>query len=199
MKRITALLPMKGHSERVPNKNLKLFNGRPLYHSILGQIILAKRINKIIVNTAAYYNASLLTEIIDRWGSQSLVVSVDVFQLPNRQYVTRSECGMKDEKVDLIEYVKFINKIGVGEIMINSINNDGMMKGYDLDLLEIILGACNVPIIFCGGAGCFVDLKNAIELGASAVACGSLFNFGDNNPLRAKAFLKNYEIPLKIV
>ena len=161
------------------------------------QLLFNSGADKIIINTAAYSNVSLLIEIINRWGGQSLVISIDAFQLPDKQYIVKSECGMKNERISLIEHIKLMSNIGVGEIMINSINNDGVMNGYDLTLLKLILKTCRTPLIVCGGAGCFLDLKNALELGVSAVACGSLFNFGDNNPLRAKAFLKNHGMPLK--
>ena len=71
------------------------------------------------------------------------------------------------------------------------------MEGYDLSLLNEVCRICPLPIIVAGGAGSFVHLKEAFDAGADAVACGSIFNFGDNNPLRAKAFLKNYGVPLK--
>jgi cyclase len=83
--------------------------------------------------------------------------------------------------------------------MLQSVDNDGMMNGYDLDLLARIREKSGVPIIVAGGAGNFTDLRMAFEAGADAAACGSLFNFGDNNPLRAKAYLKNYNVPLKRV
>jgi imidazole glycerol-phosphate synthase subunit HisF len=152
--------------------------------------------DKVIVNSAAYSNHPLLTDIIGRWGSQSLIVSVDYSQIVDK-YLVKSDCGKKIEKVDLIQHIKSVSDIGAGEIMINSIDNDGVMKGYDLILIKKILSICNTPLIICGGAGSFDDLKDVFELGVSAAACGSLFNFGDNNPLRAKAFLKNYNIPLK--
>jgi len=161
------------------------------------QILFKHGADKVIVNTAAYSDLPLLIAIIDRWGSQSLIVSIDVSQLPDMQYITKSECGKKNEKIDLIQHVKLMSDIGVGEIMINSIDNDGVMNGYDLILIKKILSICKTPLIVCGGAGSFTDLKEVFELGVSAAACGSLFNFGDNNPLRAKAFLKNYNIPLK--
>ena len=81
--------------------------------------------------------------------------------------------------------------------MIQSIDLDGTMKGYDLDLIKFVVENVTVPIIVAGGAGDFLHMKQAFDAGADAAACGSLFNFGDNNPLRAKAYLKNHQIPLK--
>ena len=95
------------------------------------------------------------------------------------------------------QHVANVVAAGAGEILIQSIDKDGSMTGYDLPLLEAVIKAAPVPVIAAGGAGDFAHLKDAFDAGADAVACGSLFNFGDNNPLRAKAYLKNHGIPLK--
>jgi cyclase len=89
--------------------------------------------------------------------------------------------------------------MGAGELMIQSIDRDGLMRGYNLSLLKQVIACCDLPVIAAAGAGNFLHIKEVFDLGAAAAACGSLFNFGDNNPLRAKAYLKNYGIPLKLV
>lgn len=153
--------------------------------------------DKVVVNTAAYSDPALLAGIISRWGGQALVVSIDVSCLAEGRYVLKSECGRQAEAVGAVEHVQAMIGMGAGEILINSIDNDGAMNGYDLALIRLLRPVCSVPMIVCGGAGNYLHLKDAFELGVNAVACGSLFNFGDNNPLRAKAFLKNYNVPLK--
>lgn len=153
--------------------------------------------DKVVVNTAAYRDSALLDGIISRWGGQALVVSIDVARVATGGYVAKSECGRTEEAVDLMQHVASVIDAGVGEVLINSIDNDGAMAGYDLALIDLIRPACPVPLIVCGGAGQYLHLKEAFERGANAVACGSLFNFGDNNPLRVKSFLKNYNVPLK--
>ncbi len=153
--------------------------------------------DKVVVNTAAYSDPALLSGIVSRWGGQALVVSVDVSCVAEGKYVAKSECGRKKEAVDVVEHVCSMIGIGAGEILINSIDNDGSMNGYDLALIGLLRPVCTTPLIVCGGAGHYLHLKDAFELGVDAVACGSLFNFGDNSPLRAKSFLKNYNVPLK--
>lgn len=153
--------------------------------------------DKVVVNTAAYSNSGLLSGIVNRWGSQALVISVDVFRLADGKYVLKSDCARQEEERSLIEHIQAMIDVGAGEVLINSINNDGAMNGYDCELISLLRPVCRVPLIICGGAGHYLHLKEAFELGVNAVACGSLFNFGDNNPLRAKAFLKNYNVPLK--
>ena len=161
------------------------------------QLLFEAGADKVVVNTASYSDHVLLAEIADRWGSQALVVSVDVAFTTEGNYVLKSDCGRKEQATGLIEHVQAMVDIGAGEILINSIDNDGAMNGYDLALLGLLRAVCSVPMIICGGAGHYMHLKEAFELDVNAVACGSLFNFGDNNPLRAKSFLKNYGVPLK--
>jgi cyclase len=155
--------------------------------------------DKVVVNSSAYISLQLLERIASRWGSQALVISMDVMRDVNGSYLLKSDCGRKAEDRNLFDHIQSMIKNGAGEILINSIDNDGMMNGYDCGLISVLRPVCSIPMIICGGAGGYPHLKDAFDLGVNAVACGSLFNFGDNNPLRAKAFLKNYNIPLKQV
>ena len=88
--------------------------------------------------------------------------------------------------------------MGVGEIMINSIDRDGMMKGYDLDLMDLISAKLNIPTIACGGAGNFghlVDLYKNTDI--TAAACSSIFHFGDNCPMQARTYMRNHGIEMR--
>lgn len=152
--------------------------------------------DKVLLNSAAYSNLSLISEISNRFGRQALVISIDV-RCEDGNYVLYSNGGRSRQRIDLFEHIENIVNAGAGELMIQVIDRDGMMVGYDLDLFKRVVSRSNIPVIACSGAGNFIHLKEAFETGVDAVACGSLFNFGDNNPLRAKAFLKNYGIPLK--
>ena len=152
--------------------------------------------DKVLINSAAYIQPDLITEIGNRYGQQAIVVGIDV-RPDDTGFVVFSNCGRCKEGVSLEEHIATIVAVGAGEIMIQSIDRDGTMKGYDLALVEAVIAMSPVPVIAAGGAGDFTHLKQVFELGVDAAACGSLFNFGDNNPLRAKAFLKNYNIPLK--
>lgn len=152
--------------------------------------------DKVLINTAAYSKPDLIQEIVDQFGSQSLVVGVDI-KVQNNKYILFSNCGMKKESIELSDHILSVISAGAGELMIQSIDHDGKMIGYDLKLLRHVLSISTVPVIAAGGPGNFMDLKKAFDEGVDAVSAGSLFNFGDNNPLRAKAFLKNYGIKLK--
>lgn len=152
--------------------------------------------DKILLNSVAYLKPGLIAEIGERYGQQAVVVGIDA-RTEESGFVLYSDCGRKRESALLTRHLAAVIAAGAAEIMIQSIDKDGTMSGYDLALLQAVIAISPVPVIAAGGAGDFMHLKQAFDVGADAAACGSLFNFGDNNPLRAKAFLKNYNIPLK--
>ncbi|MFZ4801951.1 MAG: imidazole glycerol phosphate synthase subunit HisF [Chlorobium sp.] len=152
--------------------------------------------DKVLVNSAVYSHPDLISEISTRYGQQAVVVGIDA-RLGATGFELFSDCGRRYESASLAEHIIMAVEAGAGEIMIQSIERDGTMLGYDLNLIKSVVALSPLPLIVAGGAGDFTHLKQAFDLGADAAACGSLFNFGDNNPLRAKAFLKNYNIPLK--
>lgn len=152
--------------------------------------------DKILLNSIVYSKLDLIIDIAHKFGRQAIVIGIDV-RLENGSYVLYSNCGKTRQNVELFNHIRNVIKAGAGELIFQVIDRDGMMQGYDLDLMRMVTSISTVPVIACSGAGNFIHLKEAFETGVEAVACGSLFNFGDNNPLRAKAFLKNYGIPLK--
>ncbi len=157
--------------------------------------------DKVVLNSAAYRNPELISGIADSFGSQAVIVSVDArLDAASGEYRLYSDCGRVAEDASLESHLERIIAAGAGEIMVNSIDRDGMMAGYDIPLLKAVAAAVKVPVIGCGGAGNYNHLKDAfLESNVSALACGSLFNFTDSNPIRAKAFLTNYGIPFKTV
>lgn len=152
--------------------------------------------DKVIINSASINNMELITELSKKFGKQAVVVSIDL-KKENSNYVIYTHSGSKREEKDFLSHLQEMINAGAGEILINSIDNDGMMQGYDLELLQLTLSNCNIPVIICGGAGNFEDLYIGLKNGAHAVACASLFHFGDNNPTRARSYLLNKKIPMK--
>jgi imidazole glycerol-phosphate synthase subunit HisF len=153
--------------------------------------------DKVLINTAAVETPQLLADAASVFGKQCIVAGVDA-KLESGKYRVYSQCGKVPTDVDLAEHVRCLQNMGAGEIFINSIDRDGMMSGYDPDLLRLVVAATRLPVIACGGAGNFEHLVDAFqEHGVHAVACASLFHFGDNNPIRARAFLKNRGVPVK--
>lgn len=135
-------------------------------------------IEKVILNSSAYSNPSLLKQAIEIFGKQSIVVSMDI----KKHWISRKQTvytmnGQKNTGVSPVEYAKQIENIGVGEIIVNSIDQDGTMSGYDYTLIKTVADSVKIPVVALGGAGSIDDLIEAKKSGASAVAAGSLFVF----------------------
>jgi len=155
--------------------------------------------DKVLINTSAATNPSLVEQAANMFGRQCIVSGVDV-RKENEKYRIYTHCGSQPTDLDLTQHVQKLEVMGTGEFLINSIDRDGMMNGYDGVLLKMVVSMTKRPVIACGGAGNFQHLFDAFDLyGAHAVACASLFHFGDNNPIRARSFLKNKGIPVKNV
>jgi cyclase len=155
--------------------------------------------DKIVVNSAAYRRYEFIEELAAIYGRQAIIVGIDVKKKYDEEYNLYSNCGRNCEAVSLREHIARIERAGAGEVFIQSIDRDGTMEGYDLNLLHLAMKYSHVPLIAAGGAGNYSHLLEGLSLGVDAVSCGSLFNFGDNNPVRAKSFLSNNQIPVKKV
>lgn len=140
--------------------------------------ILYKGAEKVILNTSALDHPELITSAAQRFGSQSIVVSIDAQKNWLGQYKVYRNNGTKNTGINPVELAKQVAKLGAGEIMLSSIDRDGTFGGYDLDLLEQITQAVDIPVIACGGAAEIQDFQQAVSIGgASAVAAGSMFVF----------------------
>ncbi len=155
--------------------------------------------DKVVINTAAVLNPDLIVEASNIFGSQCILVGIDV-KKGEHGYKVYTHSGKNETDLDLVSHIKNVEKLGAGEIFINSIDNDGMMKGYDLELINLVMANTNLPVIACGGAGNFMHLVDAYkQTGVEALAMASIYHFGDNNPVRARSYLKNQDIEIKIV
>ena len=131
---------------------------------------------KVIINTCFIDNPNLLVEAVKLAGSQSIVVSIDVKETLLSKYVTYIAGGTKKTNRSPIEVAKMAEQLGAGEIIINSIDRDGMMQGYDIKLVKSIAETVNIPVVACGGAGKVSDLRQVIYEGNDhAASAGSLF------------------------
>jgi imidazole glycerol-phosphate synthase subunit HisF len=165
----------------------------------------AKRIislgaEKVAVSSAVIENPGLVTELAKAVGCQSVVVVLDVMKRGIfKKYEIVIENGTKPTGKYPVEFSKQLDELGIGEIVINSVDNDGMMQGYDTKLIRKIRDAVDVPITVLGGAGSFSDIKNVIdEFGVIGAAAGSLFVFKG----KYRAVLISYPNPdekLKII
>jgi len=140
--------------------------------------ILSAGAEKISINTAAVKNPSLIREAADIFGSQSIIVSIDVKKSWRGKYQVATHSGTKKTSLNPVEWAVEAESLGAGEICLNSIDNDGTMTGYDLELVKAVSEAVNAPVIACGGAGSVQDLHDVIhKAGASAAVAGSFFVF----------------------
>ena len=150
--------------------------------------------DKVAITTAAHTNPDLINEAASLFGRQCIVVGLDI-----KQQHLYTHCGRQQSTHTLRDFVIDMTARGAGEFMINSIDHDGMMDGYDLDMVTEVRRHTDRPIIVAGGAGTFMHLVDAFkQTNVDAVACASLFHFGDNNPIRARSYLLNQNIPMKL-
>ena len=130
---------------------------------------------KVIINSHAVLFPEFISDASKTFGSSTVVVSIDVKKNIFGKYRVYIKGGSKSTNYDPIEFARLMEKNGAGEIIINSIEKDGLMTGYDLKLIDLVSRSVNIPVIAVGGAGELEHLKLAINANASAVAAGSLF------------------------
>ena len=133
-------------------------------------------IEKVSINSNAV-DLDFIKDATEVFGSSTIVVSMDVKKNFWGKYEVFTKGGTENTKKDALKYAEEICKAGAGELIVNSIDRDGMMHGYDLELIKNISNEIDIPVIACGGAGEVNHFKEAINAGASAVAAGSMFVF----------------------
>ena len=150
--------------------------------------ILGAGSEKVIINTYAVENPDFIKQASDSFGSSTIIVSIDVKKKLFGKYEIYTHGGTRATGLEPVLFANLIAKNGAGEIIINSINNDGVMLGYDLKIIEQLSKSVNIPVVAAGGAGTLDDFLKAIEVFASAVAAGSMFVYHGAR----KAVLINY-------
>jgi cyclase len=150
--------------------------------------------DKVGVNTAAIGRPELIREIVDRFGSQVLVLSVDARRLldagpgvPSFEVTTHG--GRQGTGIDAIRWAAEAAELGAGEILLNSMDADGTRQGFDLDLISRVRAAVSVPVIASGGAGTVQHFVAAVEAGADAVLAAGVFHYGTLSIGQVKAGL----------
>jgi cyclase len=142
------------------------------------QKIFGLGIEKIALSSAVMENPDLITQISDRVGSQSVIVVMDVKKKLLGGYEIYTHNGKKSTGINPVAFAEKAQKLGAGEIIINSIDQDGVMKGFDMNLIDKISEKISIPITVLGGAGSLQDIKKVMDLhGIIGVAAGSLFVF----------------------
>lgn len=134
-------------------------------------------IEKVAINSALEKDPDLISRSADILGSSSTVASIDVKKDIWGKYRVAVRNASKNLAIPVLEFAQMLEEKGAGEIVLNSVDRDGTMEGFDLKLIEEVSQKISIPLIACGGAGNIVHLKQAIQAGASAVAAGSMFVF----------------------
>jgi cyclase len=151
--------------------------------------ILKAGAEKVVINTYASENSDFIKIASDEFGSSTIVVSIDVKKNILGKQLIYSYGGSKNTKMNPVDFAKLMEDKGAGELIVNSIDSDGTMYGYDINLIRSVSDAVSIPVVALGGAGKIDDFVLAIKIGhSSAVAAGSLFVF--HGP--RKAVLVNY-------
>lgn len=140
--------------------------------------LLRAGIEKIVINTAAHRTPAIVEEAAQEFGSQCIVVSIDVAAADHGGWHVWTANASENTGLGPVEFARRVENLGAGEILLTSIDKEGTMTGYDIDLIKKVSGAVSIPVIACGGAGTRSNLPSAVfEGGASAAAAASLFVF----------------------
>jgi cyclase len=154
--------------------------------------------DKVVINSAAYDDLNIVREASNRFGSQCIIVSID-FKVVEGTAICMSHSGTQLQRVSPDLWAKKVSDAGAGEILLTSIDRDGMRCGYDLDILKKVTDSVDIPVIVAGGAQSYEDLALAIiNGGASAVAAASIFQFSELTPSAAKNYLRENGIPVRV-
>lgn len=154
--------------------------------------------DKVSINSSAVKNPHLITEAAKKFGSQCVVLSIDVKRV-NDKFMVFVKGGRENTGLDAIEWAKKGEELGAGELVINSMDMDGVKEGFDRELLEEISKVVTIPIIASGGAGNMTHFKEVFNIkGVDAGLAASIFHFGEVEIPELKRYLKNEGIPTRI-
>lgn len=155
--------------------------------------------DKVCINSSAVKDLNFIENAISKYGSQCIVISIDYKINDKNKKEIYINSGNTSTGILLENFIEKINKIEPGEILINSIDHDGMMKGYDIETIKKISDLTNVPIIASGGAGKLEDFFNLInETNIKAVSAASIFHFTEITPLDVKRYLDQKGVKVRL-
>jgi len=154
--------------------------------------------DKVSINTAAINRPQVIAEIAQRFGQQVLVLSVDAKRGKSKSgFEVTTHGGKVLTNLDAIEWVKQACELGVGEILLNSMDADGTKAGFDLEMIKAVRAVTNVPLIASGGAGKLSDFEDALKAGANALLAASVFHFGSFKISDVKSYLSAKGYPMR--
>jgi cyclase len=154
--------------------------------------------DKVSLNSIIFDDPEFLKEAVSVFGSQCIVASIDIKKNVHGEYELFSHSNRK-VNMNLDEMLYLINKSDVGEILVNSVDLDGMMNGYDNELIKYVSSSTNIPVIVAGGASGPHDCTLAVQSGASAVSAASIFHFTSFTPRTCKEDMHKFDIPVRLL
>lgn len=155
--------------------------------------------DKVIINTAAVERPEFISEAAGRFGSQCIIVSIDARREAGGNFRVFTEGGRRLTGREAGEWARQAERLGAGEVLLTSIDRDGTMIGYEIDLIKHVSEKISIPAIASGGAGNLQDLVDVAKAGAAAVAAASLFHFTDQSPIKARSFMRNAGLEVRFV
>jgi cyclase len=154
--------------------------------------------DKVSINTSAIARPELIAEIADRFGSQVLVISVDARRAnTDSGFEVTTHGGRESARIDALAWVEKACALGVGEILLNSMDADGTRAGYDIGMITAVRAVSKVPLIASGGAGSLEDFSAALDAGADALLAASVFHFGIHRIGDVKSYLAKHNYPVR--
>ncbi len=155
--------------------------------------------DKVSVNSGAIKNPDLIREAAQKYGDQCVVLSVDVKRVDGK-FCVFARGGRENTGMDAIEWIKKCVSLGAGEIVVNSIDTDGVKKGFDLEMLEAVCNVVNIPVIASGGAGCIEDFTTLFKAlpKVDAGLAASIFHFGEVSIKDLKENLRANDITVRL-
>jgi len=163
------------------------------------EAILGAGASKISINSAAVINPGLLSECADRFGSGRVICAIDAKDMGNGRWTVHINGGMKDTGLDAVEWARKAEAYGAGEILLTSIDRDGVKNGYDIPLTRAVSDAVGIPVTASGGAGSQEDFLLALTKGgAQSALAASLFHFREVNIGELKRYLKENGVEVRI-
>jgi cyclase len=150
--------------------------------------LLASGADKVSINSAAVADPGFVTQAASRFGDQCIVVSIDYREEEGGRRVY-ARCGHEATEVDPVSWALRMQDAHAGEILLTSIDRDGRMAGYDVDIIHELSGKLDIPLIASSGAGSLAHCMEALEAGASAITISSMFIFSDHSPIKVRSYL----------
>lgn len=153
--------------------------------------------DKIIINSLLFNKEKIVSEIVKEIGSQAVVGSID-YKIINNEALVFNKFGKNNTKIKLLDFIKYIEDLNIGELFIQNVDKDGSQNGYDTDTIQKVVKDTSLPVIACSGAGTAEDFIDPVKIkNISGVAAGNLFNYTERSYPNVKKILKKNNLNVR--